>query len=399
MEGSNMKIGLMGFDFSSANKGCEALSYSFVNMLSELIPNNLEIHAFGYAPLGNFPKNYTNIKFVQHRVKMKNPMYWKTLKHEFSKCDCIFDVTYGDGFSDIYGAVWNANTDMQKQIANLSSAPLVLLPQTYGPYKNPLLKRWAINIIKKSALCFSRDALSAQEMKKLGCTNIIPTTDLAFALPFDKQMFSFNNDKKKIGINISSLLWNNWDSNIKLTTDYKKYCNEIISYCTELNDTEVHLIPHVIDSKNLDSVENDSKVCKLLHEKYPSTILAPDFNSPIEAKSYISNMDIFLGARMHDSIAAISSNVATIPFSYSKKFEGLFGSLEYPYVISATKISTDNAISLTKKYITEYNVLKDVGMSSVSDVMDKLDIVKCEITKILNQKSGSLNYERRKVLH
>lgn len=110
-------------------------------------------------------------------------------------------------------------------------------------------------------------------------------------------------------------------------------------------------------------------------------------------------MDIFLGARMHASIAAISSNVATIPFSYSKKFEGLFGSLEYPYVISATKISTDNAISLTKKYITEYNVLKDVGMSSVSDVMDKLDIVKCEITKILNQKSGSLNYERRKVLH
>ncbi len=64
-----MKIGLMGFDFSSANKGCEALSYSFVNMLSELIPNNLEIHAFGYAPLGNFPKNYTNIKFVNIESK------------------------------------------------------------------------------------------------------------------------------------------------------------------------------------------------------------------------------------------------------------------------------------------------------------------------------------------
>ena len=30
-----MKIGLMGFDFSSPNKGCEALTYSFINILKE----------------------------------------------------------------------------------------------------------------------------------------------------------------------------------------------------------------------------------------------------------------------------------------------------------------------------------------------------------------------------
>ena len=33
---------------------------------------------------------------------------------------------------------------------------------------------------------------------------------------------------------------------------------------------------------------------------------------------------------MHATIGAISSGVATIPFSYSRKFEGLFGNLEYP---------------------------------------------------------------------
>ena len=33
--------------------------------------------------------------------------------------------------------------------------------------------------------------------------------------------------------------------------------------------------------------------------------------------------------RLDATIGSISSGVATIPFSYSRKFEGLFGNLEY----------------------------------------------------------------------
>ena len=32
-----MKIGLMGFDFASSNKGCEALTFSFINMLTDYL--------------------------------------------------------------------------------------------------------------------------------------------------------------------------------------------------------------------------------------------------------------------------------------------------------------------------------------------------------------------------
>lgn len=32
-----MKIGLMGFEFESANKGCEALVYSFLSIIEEKI--------------------------------------------------------------------------------------------------------------------------------------------------------------------------------------------------------------------------------------------------------------------------------------------------------------------------------------------------------------------------
>lgn len=381
-----MKIGLMGFDFQSPNMGCEALSYSFVNMLSEIVPDNLELVTFGYSPLGKFPEYYPNIKFTHRRVKMKNPLYWLQLKKEFSQCKCVFDITYGDGFSDIYGKMWNINTDIQKQIANMSSTPLILLPQTYGPYKSRFLKNWAAHIIKKSHLCFSRDGLSAENMKKCGCNNINIATDLAFALPFDKSLYNFSYDKLKIGINVSSLLWNEWSSNIELKTDYKDYIRQIITYCTELTDSEVHLIAHVIDSNNSDSQENDFSVCKMLHNDFPNTVLAPKFDNPIYAKSYISNMDVFIGARMHATIGAISSGVATVPFSYSRKFEGLFNSLNYPYVISATKISTEDAVNCTKEYIKNRDKLKADGNSSIKKTTAILNSVKQAVANIINGK-------------
>lgn len=380
-----IKIGLMGFDFNCPNKGCEALSYTFISMLSELVNDKLEVNVFAYADLGNLPQIYPNIKFIWHRPNMKNPIYLLKSLKLFNTYTCIFDITYGDGFSDIYGKIWNANTDMLKQIANMSKAPLILLPQTYGPYKSKLLKKWAVHIVKRSMLAFSRDDLSAKEMCLMGCNKVIPTTDLAFALPFYKNKYVFST-KKKIGFNVSSLLWDGGHQ-IVLKTNYKEYCYQIIEHYINQSEYEVHLIPHVIDTNNYYSLENDSRVCELLHQKYPNTILAPDFENPIDAKSYISNMDVFIGARMHATIAAMSSGVPTIPFSYSKKFEGLFGNLNYPYIISATKINTNEAINLTEKYISERTILKNKVNVSITGVNEKTSIFKDKITKVL-QKEG-----------
>ena len=345
-----MKIGIMGFDFNNPNKGCEALSYSFINLLLELFRCEMEIHVFSYADLGEFPRKYLSIRFVWHRLKMKNPVYWLKLKKSFDQCDCVFDITYGDGFSDIYGKVWNANTDMAKQIANMSETPFVLLPQTYGPYENWALKKWAVHLVKNATYAFSRDEQSADEMKALGCSNVVTVTDLAFALPFNKDLYPIKNDKLKIGINVSSLLWDG-GHNIKLRIDYKDFCRKFLSNLSSKENVEIHLIPHVIDLDNENSLENDSRVCKLLHDEFSHTVLAPDFENPIEAKSYISNMDVFIGSRMHATIGAVSAGVATIPLAYSKKFKSLFEVLDYPYVIEARELTTNEALETAFKWI------------------------------------------------
>lgn len=61
-----MKVILLGFEFESSNKGCEALSYSVMSLLDsmdELKPLeiiNINIH----DSIGEFQTLYPNIKFT-----------------------------------------------------------------------------------------------------------------------------------------------------------------------------------------------------------------------------------------------------------------------------------------------------------------------------------------------
>lgn len=377
-----MKAALLGFDFSSSNKGCEALAYSFINMINQMNIGEIELHIFGNGELGAIPQYYPKIKFVGYRMRMKRPNYWSFLLKKFKEMDFIFDITFGDGFSDIYGKIWNANTDMAKEIAIRSGVPFILLPQTYGPYSNTILKYWAANIVKRATKVFSRDELSANEMEALGCKKVVVTTDLAFALPYNKSMYQMSEKKLKIGFNVSSLLWDG-GHNIRLQTDYKEFCRQIVKRYSKDTNTEIHLIPHVVDIKNPNALENDSRICQLLKQEFKDAVLAPDFESPIDAKSYISNMDVFIGARMHSTIGAISSGVPAIPFSYSKKFEGLYGNLQYPYIISATKMNTNESINLVEKYISELDLLEDTRKMAMSKIDKKLEIVRNEMKEMI----------------
>ncbi|HFU4216571.1 TPA: hypothetical protein ACGO8D_001941, partial [Streptococcus suis] len=110
-----MKIGLMGFEFESANKGCEALVYSFLSIIEEKIEKDSIIYNFSGTELGRVPEYFPNLSFVNVLPKLKDPRfnYIKQLK----KCDFIFDVTMGDSFSDIYSESYYNNLVMHKRIS------------------------------------------------------------------------------------------------------------------------------------------------------------------------------------------------------------------------------------------------------------------------------------------
>lgn len=380
-----MKIGLMGFDFMSPNKGCEALTYSFVNMLLECIDDEIEIINFSYGNLGGFPEKYKLVKFTVRRPQIKNPMDWLRLKREMSELDMIFDVTFGDGFSDIYGKMWNVTTDMLKELALQSGTPLVLLPQTYGPYKDPKLKKWAKHIVKKCSFAYSRDTASAVEMNKICGNKVEVLTDMAFALPYNKNGYLVDHNKINVGINVSSLLWDSAyakENKFGLKTEYKEFIMKLIQELLNYGRYKIHLIPHVIDAENYESAENDVRACDAVEKLFDSddVICAPAFENPVDAKSYIANMDVFIGARMHATIGAVSAGVATIPFAYSKKFKTMFGNLGYKYVIEAQSVETNESLRQTLEWIKEYNTLADDANVASVTAKSKLQVLKKVVT-------------------
>lgn len=376
-----MRIGLMGFEFQSPNKGCEALVYSFLSIIRNVLKPYDLIYNFSGTELGYVPDYYKEITFVNIFPKLKDFkfQYIKALK----KCDIIFDVTMGDSFSDIYSKEYYNYLIWHKKISQLFCKKYILLPQTYGPFKEKDSEKKAINVLKNSTKIYCRDEISQRLLEdRFNITNTELASDMAFVLPYDKEMYSFS-DKEKIGINVSGLLYRggfNEKNQFDLSLNYKKLIDQILSFFSK--DFEVHLIPHVIDLK-ANAHDDDYKICKKLQEKYPETILAPVFNTPIEAKSYISNMEIFIGSRMHSTIAAFSSGVLTIPISYSRKFEGLFNSLNYDYVINGRTETTESAYFKIIQYIENLDILRNIQAQSLEIIEEKNIVFSNSIRDVL----------------
>lgn len=388
-----MKIGLMGCEFLSPNKGCEALSYSIVSVLNSIenVSNgNTIIYNFSGTELGEIQEKFKNFKFVNIYPKLKD-LSFKYLK-KLHECDFILDATMGDSFSDIYSKKYYERLIRDKRIAEFVCKNYILLPQTYGPFYTNKSNRLAKKVLKKAKKIYCRDNLSKELLEKeFKIFNSELVTDIAFLLPYYKERFNIKSKKTKIGINISGLLYKggfNSSNQFNLKIDYKEYIDRIIEYFFEKEDYEVHIIPHVIDL-SINAYDDDYKICQQIKEKYKNVILAPAFDNPIDAKSYISNMDIFIGSRMHSTIAAFSSGVVTIPVSYSRKFEGLFNSFNYEYVINGKTENTESALNKTIEYIDKNDELKKMQDKSLKIIEEKKNEFITSLESIINDMNRS----------
>ena len=61
----------------------------------------------------------------------------------------------------------------------------------------------------------------------------------------------------------------------------------------------------------------------------------------------------------------------------------MFGNLNYPFVISATRIDTDEAVQQTVRYINDKDVLSKAYGRMMSEINDKLENVKKQIKGIM----------------
>lgn len=177
--------------------------------------------------------------------------------------------------------------------------------------------------------------------------------------------------KIRVGVNISGLLVKDkiesTPTYFKLKADYDAYIEQVLSWLSNQN-YEVYLIPHV-------EGETDFQRYK---QKFPDVGCVEMYSDPISIKSRIAEMDVFIGARMHATIGAFSSGVATIPTAYSRKFNGLYEGLQYPYVVDLLNESTEECIEKTVEYIESFGILQ----RRVKERMKRVNVLTAETKRL-----------------
>jgi polysaccharide pyruvyl transferase WcaK-like protein len=110
------------------------------------------------------------------------------------------------------------------------------------------------------------------------------------------------------------------------------------------------LIPHTFAAHG--HVESDPDACAEVF-----TSLAPVYKGRIQMiageydqhaiKGIIGRCDFFIGSRMHACIAALSQKIPTTAVAYSKKFKGVFDSIDVGnLVIDARETETQEAVDI-----------------------------------------------------
>lgn len=343
-------IVLAGAAPDTGNHGVTALCHSAVLGLQERGIENFTIfdHGAGLGPAGDqevVGKARTEgLAFRagkrvyqeanMHHVRLRQLMgLGSSALNAMHAANAVLDVSGGDSFTDLYGSARFDQVVLPKLMALDADVPLILLPQTYGPFRSARSRRIAKHILKNCTLAFARDINSLDQIKSLLGADYDEQkfrlgVDMAFGLPAVNQPGDIRTEVA--GINVSGLLWNNPEEargRFNLKADYRASLVKLCRYILNTSDLDILLVPHVTPSGGR---ESDLVASHALQEMLPNSIQArvkieTEAQTPAALKGVIANTSWFAGARMHATIAALSSAVPVANMAYSRKALGVFG--------------------------------------------------------------------------
>jgi colanic acid/amylovoran biosynthesis protein len=363
-----LTIGLLWHSISSDNLGVGALTESQIAIIRGVATRlQIPVRFIVFGTLGgkSYPPANADVR-VGSRISIKQILQGKSpFVREVSECDVVFDIGEGDSFADIYGIKRYLFQIVSKVAVVAKKRPLILSPQTIGPFDRWYTRLVAAMVMKKAHKVFARDHLSANYLKDMGVEGYGEVVDLAFKLPYSKPDAA--SGATNVAINVSGLLYSGGYSGgnqFGLSVDYRAHVEYLIEYFLGQEGVDVWLVPHVIP----DDIPNDDDRVAIgaLQLKYPKVKISPEFGSPSSAKSFIAGMSFLTGARMHACIAAFSSGVPVVPLAYSRKFNGLFSSLNYRHVADGKKMSTEECNSaVVSGYLNRASLAADVAEGNI----------------------------------
>ncbi|MCA9444945.1 MAG: polysaccharide pyruvyl transferase family protein [Candidatus Omnitrophica bacterium] len=371
--------------------GVSALFHSCLHGLAKRLPNmdltvfdnkhgmrsvyqDIEGTPFAHRCMGgrSSKKIYRSDTLWNIRIATKLGGLWNPGARALLRADAVMDISGGDSFTDIYGQRGFEYSCLRKGLALSNSRPLILLPQTYGPFKDPENYRRAAEICVSARAAWARDERSYEYLREMLGDRFDPAihrvgVDVAFLLPTvepdmeaDLRDYLEGSEAPIIGLNVSGLLFNRPEvsrEQFGLISDYDATIRHLVERFLKKTDARILLVPHVVTKPG--HFESDLEACLRVRDDFkkdfPDRIeTAPAYGDPREVKGLISRVDWFCGTRMHATIAGLSNGIPTAAISYSPKTLGVFETSGMgDHVADPTRFETEGVAEILHRSFSE----------------------------------------------
>lgn len=264
----------------------------------------------------------------EKRMARRFPLLRKFSIYERIICNTEFvaAINGGDGFSDIYGKEIFIQRLPGIQMAMENGIPLMLLPQTIGPFNDSEIWAIAKKILHYADWVFVRDKKFTHILDQEKISYEV-TKDLSYYMK--PETWQIDIPKGCVGLNVSGLAYSNNFSGLEHKFDlYPVLIRNIISEFQTIG-VPLFLIPHSYNHRKSEPNNDDLEACRKVYSELKGKknvyVIDKDMTSPM-VKYVISRMSFFIGTRMHANFAAIYTNVPVFGLAYSYKFAGGFSS-------------------------------------------------------------------------
>jgi polysaccharide pyruvyl transferase WcaK-like protein len=371
---------LSGFNLEDNNRGSAALGYGAFAFLEKFHGKDIEYltpcsFVIYKNPLTQMNKRkiekkyiinnceilytYFSIWAIDYWVYKYMPFFSRVTKIHKKLKDISFvaAINGGDGFSDIYGTQTFEGRLFDTKIAIREKIPLIILPQTLGPFKENTNLKTAEKVLKYASKVYIRDTKFESQLNQMGVPFEL-TKDLSYYMEPEK--IDIDIKPNSIGLNVSGLCYSNKFRDLTGCFDnYPKLIEQIIMNFQN-QGINIYLLSHSYNYNNPEFSNDDMQASRDVYERLKNKtnihLIDKELTSP-QTKYVISKFKFFIGTRMHANFAAIFTNIPVFGLAYSYKYEGAFDymGLKNSYS-SVLNIDQEDVKSIISKISSKYKV-------------------------------------------
>lgn len=381
------------------NRGCEAITLGTIEVLKQAFGSSIRIIHASQGNTGNSINSGAVVeelpffpgfgKYSKKWLEFQLNRFCGTdlkggfahLENAISQSDVILCIG-GDNYSLDYGY---PETYVQfDRLVRKHKKPIVYFGVSVGPFSaDKNYEQKMQSHLSQITAIFARESASAAYLSSIGVnSNVHLIADPAFVMkPVQPDPSKFIlKEADFIGVNFSTTVGRmlfdaRQESSIAVkqssftssgqlenSSAIIKLYAEIAAGLTRGYKNSLVFIPHVTGGVHCDYVFMSQIADQVEMMGYPKPIVVPDTLTAPEYKWIISKSRIFIGARTHSTIAAMSSGVPTISLAYSIKAKGLtrdmFGSDDF--CIDGSMVSVECILAASNKIFAAENMYRDL---------------------------------------